>query len=199
MLPDFINDPLPVIEILEILKDDESEYVRRSVANNLNDISKDHPEIVVAIVKRWLVDTNHERDQLIRHGCRTLIKAGNQKILNTLGYKTPKLKDSKFSILNSTVQFGSELIFKLDLTSSLKKDQKMIIDYIIHYQKANGTTAPKVYKWKVCNLARLDTVTYNKKHKIKKISTRIFYPGLHFLEIIINGTSIGRHEFHLNI
>ena len=72
-LPMFIKDPFPVIELLEILKDDDEEYVRRSVANNLNDIAKDHPDVVAEIAKKWMKDASKEREKLIRHACRTLI------------------------------------------------------------------------------------------------------------------------------
>ena len=78
-LPLFIKDPAPVIEILELLKDDDEEYVRRSVANNLNDIAKDHPDLVADIAARWMKGASQERKKLIRHGCRTLIKKGQKK------------------------------------------------------------------------------------------------------------------------
>ena len=66
-LPQFIQNPQPIIELLELLKDDEEEYVRRSVANSLNDISKDNPEVVVDIAERWTNGANNERKKLIRH------------------------------------------------------------------------------------------------------------------------------------
>ncbi len=86
-LPLFIKDPAPVIVLLELLKDDNDEYVRRSVANNLNDIAKDHPSVVADIAGQWMQGADKQRQQLIRHACRTLIKQGNKKVLRVFGFK----------------------------------------------------------------------------------------------------------------
>lgn len=196
-LPMFIEDPSPVIEILEILKDDESEYVRRSVANNLNDIAKDHPDIVAGIAEKWMVNASDERRRLIRHACRTLIKNGHKKTLIVLGYKPPSIREANIEILTPVVIFGEALEFSISIASSSSHDQPLMIDYIIHHQKANGKTLPKVFKCRITNLLKNKTLKITKKHPIKKITTRVYYAGLHSLEVMVNGVSVGKSDFQL--
>lgn len=196
-LPLFIDDPFPVIELLEKLKDDDKEYVRRSVANNLNDIAKDHPEVVANIAKQWMQDASEERQKLIRHACRTLIKQGHKKTLKILGYGTPKINNVRLDMLTPVVEFGDSLQFSLAITSASSKAQPLMIDYIIHHQKANGTRSPKVFKWKSMTLAANKRLTAEKKHTIKKITTRVYYPGIHTVEVMVNGVSVGSKDFEL--
>lgn len=196
-LPAFIKDPSPVIDLLERLKDDDSEYVRRSVANNLNDIAKDHPEVVADIAELWMKGANKEGNRMIRHACRTLVKSGHKKTLKVLGYETPKIRQACVDILTPQVVFGDALQFKLSISSSLNQDQALAIDYIIHHQKANGTTSPKVFKWRTMTLPANGTLASMRKHVIKKITTRVYYPGLHTLEVMVNGVSAGKADFQL--
>jgi len=198
-LADFINNPAPIIELLEILKDDEEEYVRRSVANNLNDIAKDHPELVAEVAKQWMHEASTERKKLIRHACRTLLKRGNSQVLQVFSYNKPKLKQIKIKIETPKVIFGTALQFNISITSNSEHQQALMIDYIIHHQKANGTTSPKVFKWRTKNLLAHETLSFAKKHMIKKITTRTYYQGLHKLEVVVNGVSIGKVDFQLLI
>jgi len=195
-LPIFVKDPRPLLPLLEKLKDDPSEYVRRSVANHLNDIAKDHPELVAEIAQQWFPGASPQRQKLVRHACRTLIKQGDQKILQVLGYEKPVL-DCQLKVLTPKVLFGTFLRFEIVLTSTKNKAQALIIDYVIHHQKANGLTSPKVFKWKTITL-KADQLHYaEKKHAMKKITTRVYYPGLHRLEIAINGLKLDSGEFEL--
>ncbi len=198
-LPSFIKDPSPLLPLLEALKDDKEEYVRRSVANNLNDIAKDHPDTVAKIAKQWLNEAGKDRERLVRHACRTLIKQGHQKTLKALGYGSPNVKLNKFSVLTARVDFGEALLFEVSLTSTSKKAQPLIIDYAIHHRKANGGSSPKVFKWKTTTLAPLATLESQKKHPMKKITTRVYYPGTHKVEILVNGISLGSKTFELDI
>jgi len=193
----FINDPSPVIVLLEKLKDDEKEYVRRSVANNLNDISKDHPDLVTKIAKQWMKNASNERIKLLRHACRSLIKDGNKEVLSIFGYSAPKLNKVKVSLSSAKVLFGESLEFELILNSKVKKDQLLMIDYIIHHQKANGTTSPKVFKLRSMTLKGNQEMVVIKRHAIKTITTRKYYAGKHQLEVVINGDSIGKRNFEL--
>ncbi|MBT4763198.1 MAG: DNA alkylation repair protein [Bdellovibrionaceae bacterium] len=196
-LPEFISDPQPILEILELLKDDESEYVRRSVANSLNDISKDHPHLVSKIAAQWLVNPSEHRRKLVRHACRSLLKSGHTKTLRAFGYKLPKVDKVKIRILNNKVKFGGVLEFELKFSSTANKSQPLMIDYIVHHQKSNGTTSPKVFKWKVVDLQKGKDIHAIKKHPMKKITTRVYYPGQHSLEIVVNGISMGKSNFQL--
>ena len=196
-LPLFIKDPLPVIDLLEQLKDDNEEYVRRSVANNLNDIAKDHPEIVSEIAAQWIKGASPERKKLIHHACRTLIKNGHTKTLEVLGFQPPNIKKTRIDILTPNVVFGHALQFTMSICSDSKQDQSLIIDYIIHHQKANDRTSPKIFKWRKTTLSAKKTLTLIKKHTIKKITTRVYYPGKHTVEVMINGVSVGKADFQL--
>lgn len=198
-LPIFIKNPSPVIELLELLKDDEHEYVRRSVANNLNDIAKDHPGLVAEIATEWMKDAPKERKKLIRHACRSLIKSGHKQTLDMLGYKTPRIHKTNIDILTPIVTFGEALEFTLSINSKSENNQPLMIDYIIHHQKANGKTSPKVFKWKTSNLAESKTLSITKRHAIKPVTTRAYYPGLHSIEVVINGVSVAKADFELLI
>jgi len=196
-LPQLIAEPTPLLPLLEKLKDDPEPYVRKSVANNLNDIAKDHPRVVTAIAEQWLKGASSERERLVRHACRTLIKQGDQKLLSVLGYRKPQLKIKQLKLGKAEVYFGGALPFALSLTSTSKQEQPLIIDYIIHHQKAGGHTTPKVFKWKTFTLKGQETVNLKKKHPFKKITTRVYYPGRHALEILINGESYIKQDFEL--
>ncbi|NOQ17230.1 MAG: DNA alkylation repair protein [Methyloprofundus sp.] len=196
-LPGFKKEPFALINLLEKLKDDNAEYVRRSVANNLNDIAKDHPDLVAKTAEEWLKGASEERKKLIKHACRTLLKQGHQHTLQVLGYQSPQIKQLHIEIQDTTIIFGNALQFSLSLCSNSDEEQALMIDYIIHHQKANGTTTAKVFKWRNINLAAQQSFQASKKHAIKKISTRQYYAGLHGLEIVVNGVSMGRLDFQL--
>ncbi len=196
-LQSFIDDPTPLLPLLDALKDDDEEYVRRSVANNLNDIAKDNPDIVANIAKKWLENADKNRTRLVRHACRTLIKQGHQKTLEALGYGAPSVELKILNILTPCVKFGEVLVFHISISSTSDSDQDVIIDYAIHHRKANGRTSPKVFKWKTVTLKSGTTLTATKKHAIKNITTRTYHNGGHKIEILVNGVSIGNEMFEL--
>ncbi|WP_218044797.1 DNA alkylation repair protein [Kiloniella majae] len=196
-LPDFIKDPAPLLPLLEKLRDDPEEYVRRSVANNLNDIAKDHPDLVADIARKWMKGASKERQKLVRHACRTLIKSGHKKCLEALGYKDAQVELVDFNVLTPSVTFGKGLEFEVTMASECDEDQALILDFVVHHRKANGDTSPKVFKWKTFNLAAGERHNASKRHSIKPITTRKYYPGLHQVEIIANGKSLGVRDFEL--
>jgi len=196
-LPMFIKDPAPVISLLEALKDDNEEYVRRSVANNLNDIAKDHPDLVAQIAQGWMKGASEPRKKLIRHALRTLIKQGHPETLKALGYGKPQISLDTLKIETAKVEFGTPLTFQMSLSSTSAQEQKLVIDYAIHHQKANGKTSPKMFKWKNITLKPMATIEATRNHPMRKITTRTYYAGPHQLEIFINGTSFGRQDFEL--
>lgn len=196
-LQGFVADPSPVIELLEMLKDDTQEYVRRSVANNLNDIAKDHPDLVAKIASSWLKGADKNRTRLVKHACRTLIKQGHKPTLKALGYDEPQVRLASLNVITPQVKLGAKLEFEMDLQSTSDSDQAMIIDYAIHHMKANGKLAPKVFKWKNITLRAGQEQKAKKNHPIRPITTRVYYAGTHMLEIYINGVSLGLWEFEL--
>ncbi len=198
-LNNFIDEPEPVIGLLEHLKDDESEYVRRSVANNLNDISKDHPDLVVRIAQNWLQDASADRKRLVRHALRSLIKNGHKGALGALGYDRAEIEITSFEIPTPRVTLGEALEFELGLVSKIAYEQALIIDYILHHQKAGGKTSAKVFKWKKLRLAPGQELHIKKRHAIRPVTTRKYYEGRHRLEIFINGEVVCGADFELKL
>lgn len=199
-LKQFCDDPSAIFPILELLKDDESLYVRRSVANNLNDISKDHPDKVVALCQQWLDGATVERQWVVRHALRSLIKKGHPAVFPLLGYAdNPEVEIITFELTGTTLQFGQEVGLSACLLSTSNKPQKWVVDYKIHYVKANGRTTTKVFKWKNIELQPHQKISLAKMHPFKLISTRQYYAGTHTIELMINGQSYASEKFYLNI
>lgn len=198
-LPLFIEDPAPVLVLLEKLKDDESEYVRRSVANNLNDIAKDHPNLAAEVGARWMIDASVNRQRLVKHGLRTLIKNGHGGALAALGFDVdPKVKAS-LNISANQLIMGENLLMDAQIKSTGKRAQKLVVDFAVHYMKANGTLSAKIFKWKVVDLEPGQTVQLRKKQNFVPRSVRKLYPGRHEVELLISGHGYGKKSFDLTI
>ncbi len=196
-LTDLIADPAPTLALLEHLKDDPSLYVRRSVANHLNDIGKDHPERLLARMEAWSIGAGDERLWLINHALRTLVKRGDQRALAILGYGSPAVELSDLKLAPSVLPFGEELEFSFRLSNLEDEPQNLMIDFVAHFLKANGSTAPKVFKLKKMRLPSGETATISRRFAIRPISTRKYYPGRQRLEIQVNGCVLGGAEFEL--
>ncbi len=196
----FIEDPTAILPILELLKDDPTEYVRRSVANNLNDIAKDHPDLIAELMSKWMDNASAERKKLVRHALRSLIKIGHPLALSALGYSAPEVEINEVVILTPDVQYGEALEFSLDMTSLSTHVQPLIIDYVVHHMRANGKLSPKVFKWKNIQLKPKQNLKALRRHSIRPISTRRYYAGVHKLEIVINGINydVGKFILHLD-
>jgi hypothetical protein len=170
--------------------------VRKSVANHLNDFSKDHPTYMLDLVNKWdLNDSN--TGWIVKHACRTLIKKGNQEALKLFRFE----KDVKIQLKNlvldkSRIHLGDTLTFEFEILSKSASEQKLVIDYCIHYYKKNGLS-PKVFKLKEIVLEPGQLVKINKKQIFKDFTTRKHYTGNHVLEIMVNGTIYGTQEFQL--
>ncbi|MBK1877751.1 DNA alkylation repair protein [Pelagicoccus mobilis] len=198
-IPAFIEDPTPILPLLELLKDDPSEYVRRSVANNLNDISKDNPELMLDVVENWLQAPSKDRIRLVKHACRSLIKQGHPRCLKLLGYGKPKLSVEAFQVTPNKITLGEKLALSLVLQSKSSKTQDLIVDYKFHLVKANGQTAPKVFKGNNLSLPAKATKTIKKRFHLKPISTRKYYTGENTIELLINGQSLAKIPFSLKV
>lgn len=197
-LPRFIREPEPVLAVLELLKYDSSLYVRRSVANNLNDISKDNPDLVIKTCERWLQQQpdNPELQWLVKHATRSLVKLGHTEVFPLLGYSAkPDVDIIDFRLSHQRLTAGEELSF--DITLKSKSKQRFVLDYAIHFMKANGQQSAKVFKLKNCSTTAKEHIQFQKKHSFKKISTRQYHPGEHALSIIVNGKEIAKRVFQL--
>lgn len=196
-LPRFIEDPAPILPLLIQLKDDSEDYVRRSVANNLNDVAKDHADLVANIAQEWMKDATPARKKLVRHALRTLIKSGHAGALSALGYGPAKVALSRFEVLTEEVTLGNALEFEAEIVSATDTDQPLIIDYVVHHMRANGATTPKVFKWKATTLKAGAVLTGKRRHPIRPITTRRYYGGHHKVEVLINGQNFGGQSFLL--
>lgn len=197
-LPALKADPAPILPILEQLKNDPSEDVRRSVANNLNDIAKDNPQVVIEVVRRWQADDSPDMQALIRHALRTLVKAGHPDALAILGYGSqPQVAIRNLVVEPAAVAIGESMTLSFDLASTAAAPQDLMIDYILHLAGANGKARSKVFKLAQRALAPGESVSFRKGHSFRPITTRRYYPGAHAIEIQINGTICGRVEFEV--
>ncbi len=198
-LPQFIRDPEPLAAILEKLKTDDSLYVRRSVANNLNDISKDNPDWMIALCRQWLDDKHEDTDWIVKHALRSLVKAGDTRVFPLLGYAPkPSVAVSDITLDKQKIAVGDTLAFNCQLTGG-KQSQNLVVDYLIYFMKSNGKVAPKVFKLKNITLAPKEVLTITKQHSFKPITTRRYYAGVHQLAIQVNGKEVARTDFTLQM
>ncbi len=200
----FIRDPSKTLPILELLKNDDSLYVRKSVANHLNDISKDHPDLTVRTLKRWQRESlpqHRERIEWITHrALRTLIKKGDSGALAAIGVSSkPKLKITKFAIDKLNYRIGDRLTMSFEIQSQAPTKQSVVVDYVIHFMKANGQTRAKVFKLKKFSLDPHANLRIDKQHHLKKITTRQYYSGQHRIEIQVNGLLKERADWTLKV
>lgn len=196
-LTQFIEDPSPTLALLEKLKDDPSEYVRRSVSNHLNDIAKDHPRVVIETCRRWWQDGSPERRWIVQRALRTLVKDGDPDALAVLGFGPPQISLSKFSVSPNPLRLGDTLQLNFTLQSTAVSEQNVVIDFVIHFVKANGQKSGKVFKLKTAVLLPNQPLIIEKRHPIRPITTRKYYPGTHRVEIQVNGQIVGERSFEL--
>jgi len=195
-LPEFKKNPAPVIKIMKKLKNDQSEYVRRSVANNLNDISKDNPDVTLKIAKEWR-GKNKNTDWIIKHACRTLLKDSNEHALSLFGFGNPKSIQLLGLKVSKKVKMGDHVEFSFSLKSSNKNMGMLRIEYVIEFVRANGRTGRKVFKITEGDF-RGTSKDVVKSYSFKPITTRRYYPGVHGISILINGKEMAKTQFNLS-
>ena len=200
-LPDLKRDPAPLFPILDTLRDDESEYVRRSVANNLNDIAKDHPDVVLEIAERWLEEASasaspKDRRRMVKHACRTLLKAGNARAMVMFGFRDPAdLAVVDLALDRESLAIGDAIEFNFTISSKAPIG-RLRVEYAVHYQKANGSLSPKVFK-----ISEFDGDETKRnvirRHLFRDLTTRRHHPGLHRIEVRLNGVPKATADFTL--
>jgi len=198
-LRQFQEDPAPVLALLDQLKDDPELYVRRSVANNLNDISKDHPDVAVATARRWLKDASPERRWIVRHALRVLVKQGHPGALELMGVgQKPKIRLAGVRITPSRVRPGGRVVVTCVVQSATKVSQDLLIDYAVHYMKASGRTSPKVFKLKRVTLPAKGSMPISITITLKDLTTRKHHAGRHAVDLLVNGRSFPLGTFVLS-
>ncbi|AIQ48427.1 hypothetical protein R70723_22795 [Paenibacillus sp. FSL R7-0273] len=200
-LPVFKRDPSPVLPVLEQLKDDPSLYVRKSVANNLNDIAKDHPDVVIGIARRWM-GVSTRTDWIVRHGCRSLIRKANPEIMAIFGYaeeeeSAPLVAAAALSVDPSVLRIGDSCVLSYQLRVREGEAARIRVEYGIDFVKAGGKTSRKLFLLSdktVPGGARLSAV---RTHRWADLTTRRHYPGVHRIALLVNGREAAFTELSL--
>jgi len=192
-----VADPSPTLPLLRALQDDASAYVRRSVANHLNDIAKDHPALIAQWLSEHLPGAPAERRALLRHASRSLIKAGDAPVLAAWGLGATYRGEVALALSPTTVAVGDTLALQVSLRSTGRQPQRLAIDYAVHHVKAGGHTTPKVFKGWVIELAPGEQRQLLKRHSMKAVTTRRYHPGQHAVDLRINGQVLAEATFTL--
>ena len=192
----FQKDPQPVIELLELLKDDPELYVRRSVANNLNDIGKDHPVLLAQVAKRWLRGASEQRRWIVNHALRSAVKRADAGALGALGYGGKAAVKLRRIDVPATARIGGTARIGFEIHNPGRKVQRVMADMVVHFVKARGTGA-KTFKLKALTLKPGESVAVGKSIALKQLTTRKHYPGRHRVDALLNGQRLPLGSFLL--
>jgi len=195
-LPEFKKDPGLIFPILEKLKNDPSDYVSRSVANNLNDISRYHPQHVVDFCDRWYGHSDLT-DKIVKHALRTLLKKGNKRAMMLFGFADPEnLLVDNLRVSEKQIPIGGELHFSLQLNNTSPETKKVRLEYAINYVKLGTRRSRKVFQ--ICEREfNSGSHALRRKHSMANMTTRTHYPGNHDLAINVNGIEKAKISFEL--
>lgn len=194
----FQQDPRPVLALLELLKDDTALYVRRSVANNLNDIGKDNPGLLVETARAWMADATEERRWIVRHALRSAVKRVEPGALDVLGFggaAEVSVRDAR--ITPARVSPGGSVLISFELVNEGARTERVLVDCRIHFVKARGKTSPKVFKIRALELEPRAAATLSKAVSLAEMTTRRHYPGIHAVDLLLNGVSAPIGHFEL--
>lgn len=193
-------DPQVTVPILDALYRDPVERVRRSVANHLGDLAKDHPDLAVAIAGRWLEEPDEHTPWVVRHGLRALVKTGHAEALRLQGFAAPDDLEVRGPDLGGVdaLAIGETLAFTATVVNRGAVPAEVMADYVVHYRKARGATAPKVFKLATRTLAPGEAVELRGRRAFVPRTTRVLHPGPHALELQVNGRRFGRAAFELH-
>jgi 3-methyladenine DNA glycosylase AlkC len=194
-LPALKKDPTPLLPILENLKDDASEFVRKSVANNLNDIAKDHPDVVLKLVKSWQ-GVSPRTDWIIKHGSRTLLRKAHPTAMKLFGLVvSDKIVVDKLQLAVKSVAIGDNLDFSFNLINAGNKAIKLRVEYGVDYMKSNGKANRKLFKITENTYQPEQVYTFKRSQSFRNLTTRKHYAGAHVLSIVINGQELASKKF----
>jgi len=184
------DDPWRSLALLDRLHTDSSETVRRSVANHLNDISRDHPDLALEVAVRWKTAGGGEKTTaLLKHGLRTLLKRGNSGALDVLGFTTEAAVEVvSFTCEPSHIEIGGTVRLQTVVRSRGEGGQRLLVDLVVHFVKANGSTSPKVFKWATLDMAPGEQRTLARSHSFRDLSTRTHHAGRHRFVLQVAGS-----------
>jgi 3-methyladenine DNA glycosylase AlkC len=191
-LRSLVADPTPNLPLLDALAGDSSPYVRRSVANHLNDIAKDHPALALDLARRWL--SRDGAGWTARHGIRTLIKRGDAQALELAGATIDAdVRLVELTVERDQVPVGETALFTvtLELAAGSPRAADVVVDYRVHYVGARKVKAPRVFKLAHRRLEPGRPVTLTREHAFDHVSIRRIHPGPHAIDIQVNGRVLG--------
>jgi 3-methyladenine DNA glycosylase AlkC len=192
------ENPGRVIELVELLKDDPASLVRRSVANNLNDLAKGHHALVIRTAADWLKGASDDRRALVEHALRTLVKRGDPDALRLLGYgRKPAIRIEQVRFEPKRVAIGGRVGMRFVLRSTAPVPQDLLVDVAVHFVKANGRTSPKVFKLKRLTLPPRGRVALGTRISLAVHTTRKPRPGTHAVDVLVNGVKTRAGAFEV--
>ncbi|OMQ16652.1 DNA alkylation repair protein [Modestobacter sp. VKM Ac-2676] len=196
-VPELLERTGLTVPILDALYRDRSEYVRRSVANHLNDLSRDEPDLVVDTARRWLGDAAPTTPALVRRGLRTLVKRGHPGALGLLGFTPASVDIDGPHALEDEVPWGGSVRFRAVLRNVGAERARLAVDYVVHHRKADGRSTSKTFKLTSRALAAGEELEIHREHSFREITTRRYHPGAHAIALQVNGILTGPVSFRL--
>lgn len=204
------GDPGYAVHLLAPLVVDDSEYVRRSVSNHLNDLCRVAPDLALEVAGRWTRQADEldaagdaesaERIRwIVRRGVRTLVKAGNADAMRLLGHEPDLDVTASLEVLTPQVVFGGQAEWRATIESHESTTHRVVLDYAIHWVRANGSTGRKVFKWTTAELVPGAPLVLVRRQRIVPITTRTYYSGVHLVELQLNGTVVAKGDFELEV
>lgn len=194
----FLDDPAPILPVLDRLFSDESPYVRTSVANNLNDISRTRPELAVAAAKRWLlVDDSPAVARVAERGLRGLVKQGDPAALAAVGFAATTDVELISVSFPARVTVGEKAPLIARVINSSDRAREILVDYRLHFLKKNGHRRPTTFRLGRFTLAPGEERELTKKHSFAVTGTRAYYPGTQAVSVVVNGVESEPAPFEL--
>ena len=192
-----VDDPLAGLTLLQLLRHDPSETVRRSVANHLNDVAKAQSQLVVETLADWMTEPETDR-RMVAHALRTLVKRGDPGALGVLGFTVePHVVVERFEVSPASVDMGTHITLAAELRSTAAQPQRLVVDFVVHHVNASGATSPKVFKWTTLDLAAGEHRVLTKRRLIQQASTRTYRAGTHRVELQVGGQVMAETAFDI--
>jgi 3-methyladenine DNA glycosylase AlkC len=196
-LPAIARDPELAAPILESLRADPSLYVRKSVANHLNDVTRAHPDWVLKRLGKWPLDNAHTA-WIAKRALRTLIKAGDRRALTVIGAgRKARIRVMQFKVSPARVRLGERVSFVLEFASTASTAQRLVVDFAVHYVKKSGASTAKVFKWKEISVGARETAVLRRSQVIRDFTTRKHHAGRHVVDLLVNGDKQASASFDL--
>jgi 3-methyladenine DNA glycosylase AlkC len=196
-LAELKDNPSPILPILERLKDDPSESVRRSVANNLGDIAKDHPELAVSIGARWISESA-DRAPLVKHALRDLLKKGHTGALRLFGVGGgARVAVESLRVIPTRVHLGGTATLSIVLRSTASRPQSLRLEYALTYARPGGRTGRKVFKISDVTMEAGASLDVTRRLNFTDRTTRSHHAGPHLATLVVNGQEAATARFSL--